>query len=158
MIRDGELILCDAQSLANAVGTFLSEASFDSGTVDSMVAAFQSRGAVPHDVGKGRPVFIICKIDSDVTDAGGTSTLKVELIEADDEALTSNVRSISISGAAIAKASLVSGYPFSVPFILPPDPATPKRYYGLRFTVAGEAITGGTVSAWLSPHPMPLMP
>jgi hypothetical protein len=156
MIRDGEMILCDDQSLVNAVGTFLSEQSIDSGSVDSMVAAFQSRGAVPHDIGKGKTVFLCCQITSDVTDAGGTSTLKVELIEADDEALTSNVRSLSISGAAVAKASLVAGYQFAVPYVIPPDPATPKRYYGLRFTVAGEAITGGTVAAWLSTHPMPL--
>jgi hypothetical protein len=156
MIRDGELILCDDQSLANVVGTFLSEQSIDSGTVDSMVAAFQARGSVPHDIGKGKTVFLCVQITADVTDAGGTSTLKVELVEADDEALTSNVRSVAISGAAIAKASLTAGYPFQVPYVIAPDPATPKRYYGLRFTVAGETITGGTVAAWLSPFPMPL--
>lgn len=157
MVRDGELILCDQQSLVNGVGTFLSEGSFDAGTVDTMVAAFQARGAVRHDVGQGNPLFLNVQIVEDVDSAGGAATLKVELVTADDEALTSNLVSVAITGDAIAEATLVAGYKFPFPVILPPGLGA-DRFYGLRFTVAGEAITAGKIDAWLSQRPVARWP
>lgn len=158
MVRDGELILCDQQSLVNAVGTFLSEGSIDVGAVDTMVAAFQTRGAVRHDVGQGRTVYLNVKIVVDVDSAGGASTLQVELITADDDALTSNV--VTAAGgisAAIAEATLVAGYKFAIPVVIPPGLGA-DQYYGLRFTVAGEDITAGKVDAWISMQPDPRWP
>jgi hypothetical protein len=158
MVRDGELMLCDQQSLVNGVGTFLSEGSFDAGAVDSMVAAFQSRGAVRHDVGQGNTVFLNVQIVTDVASAGHASTLKVELITADDDALTSNV--VTAAGGisdAIPEATLVTGYKFSIPVVLPPGLGA-KEYYGLRFTVGTEAITAGKVDAWLSQRPVARWP
>lgn len=150
-------MLCDGQSLVNAVGTFLSEGSIDAGAVDTMVAAFQARGALPHDIGQGRPVFLNVQIVTDVDSAGGASTLKFELVTADNEALNSNLVSVAISGAAIAEATLVAGYKASFPVILPAGLGA-DRYYGLRFTVAGEDITAGAVDAWLSMQPIPRGP
>jgi hypothetical protein len=158
MVRDGELMLCDGQSLVNGAGTFLSEGSFDAGTVDSMVAAFQSRGSPPHDVGRGKVVYLNVVITTDVDSAGDAATLKAEVITADDDALTSNV--VTAAGgisAAIAQATLVAGYQFSIPVVLPAGLGT-DQFYGLRFTVGVEAITAGTVDAWLSSEPFPRHP
>lgn len=157
MVRDGELFLCDAQSLVNGVGTFLSEGSFDAGAVDTMVAAFQARGAVRHDVGQGTPIFLNVQIIEDVDSAGGAATLKIELVTADNEELTSNLVSAAITGAALAEADLVAGFKAPFPVMLPPGLGA-DRYYGLRFTVAGEAITAGKVDAWLSQKPVARWP
>lgn len=157
MVRDGELMICDAQSLINGVGTLLSEGSYDAGTVDTMVAAFQARGAVRHDIGQGNPLFMNVQIVEDVDSAGGAATLKFELITADDEALTSNVVSAAITGDAIAEATLVAGFKAPFPVIIPPGLGA-DRYYGARFTIAGEAITAGKVDIWLSQRPVPRWP
>lgn len=157
MVRDGELMLCDQQSLVNGVGTFLSEGSFDAGTVDTMVAAFQARGAVRHDVGQGNPLYLNVQIVQDVDSAGGAATLKVELITADDEALTSNVVSHAITGTALLEADLVAGFKMPFPVTLPPGLGA-DQFYGLRFTVGGEAITVGKVDAWLSQKPVSRWP
>jgi hypothetical protein len=157
MVRDGELMLCDQQSLINGTGTFLSEQSFDAGTVDEMVAAFQARGDVRHDVGDGNPLFLNVQIVEDVDSAGGAATLKVELITADNEELTSNVVSHAITGTALAEAVLVAGKKFPFPVTLPPGLGA-DQYVGLRFTVGGEAITAGKVDAWLSQKPVARWP
>lgn len=154
MVRDGEMILCDQQSLVNAVGTFLSEGSYDFGAADSMVAAFQARGTLPHDHGAGNPLFLNCVIVEAVDSAGGAATLKLELITADDEALTTNVVSHAITGTALLEADLIAGFQAPFPVTLPPG-LNADRWFGLRFTVAGEAITVGKIDVWLSPQPVP---
>lgn len=153
MVRDAELMFSDAQSLAVGVGTTLSDQSLDVGAPDTMAAAFQARGAVPHDIGKGRPVFLIVQVVEDFDSAGDDTTLKAELVTADDEALTSNVVSIAIT-PAIAQAVLVAGYRFMVAGVIPPGTGA-DRYIGIRYSTGTSTATAGKVSAWLSLTPAP---
>lgn len=81
----------------------------------------------------------------DQGDLGGAGTaLTVELIEADDIALTTNVVVIS-GGVTIPKAKLVDGFQTFIP-------AAPymmsKKYYGVRYTPVGGAITGNVNAYW----------
>jgi hypothetical protein len=93
-----------------------------------------------NDPGSGEPV----KIHTMVTEAfaGGTS-VDFRLVQADDEALTTNLETIASSGA-IVTASLVAGYRPLPNFI--PREAVTRRYIGLDMVVVG-VMTAGIVTS-----------
>ena len=92
---------------------------------------------VARDLGKGEPLEITIAV---VTAASGGTSVKVQLIQADDAALTSNVQVI-VQTADIPVATLVAGasIPLHVDRV---DPFSPKRYIGLRYVTVG-AVTAG---------------
>ena len=80
--------------------------------------------------------------------AAGAATMQIEVISADDAALTVNVTSHYIT-AAIPKATLVAGY--RVAMTVPSDAGGVKfrQYVGTRYTVATGPMTAGTISSFL---------
>jgi hypothetical protein len=147
MIIDAENMFSFKQSLAAAVGNLLSDKSIFLGTAGTVAPGFNARGSAPHDVGLGQEVEIECKINTSTTDAGATSTLQVQVVMADDEALTTNLTVLTQS-AAMAKATTVASYRFAIATQIPPGVS--RAYLGLRYVIAGEAITGGTITSCLA--------
>lgn len=141
MIQDLELTFSNDQTLAIAVGTALSTKSVDLGA--NGAAALGGKGY--HDVGRGGPVQVWCQITATAT-SGGAGTLQVELVMADNGALTSNLVILQKT-EAIALATLVAGYQFRIGGTVPPG--ITKQFIGLRYTVATADLTGGTISAGL---------
>ena len=90
--------------------------------------------------------------------AAGAATVTIDVIVADDAALTSNVV-VLCSSRAYTKTELtvVGGtgtqrtQPISV--LLPPNlHSLGKRYLGVRYTIATGPLTAGTFNAWFGPN------
>lgn len=101
-------------------------------------------GAAGREIGTGRQLFAVAHVMEAFT-ASGAATLTVDLIEADDAALTSNVDALSSSGA-IPKATLVVGYKVVLP-VPPRANVGGQRYHGFRYTVATGPMTAGKVTS-----------
>jgi len=124
MITDALLRVSDAQAVTTtAVST---------NTVDLSQA---------RDIGEGEDLYMNFAVGTAF--AGGTS-VKFEVIVADNAALSSNVLVVG-SSDAIATASLTAGASQAVR-INPQVASTGKRYLGARYTVVGT-YTAGTVTA-----------
>lgn len=124
MITDKFLRVSDAQALTTtAVST---------DTIDLSVA---------RDIGEGQDLFMNFAVTTAL--AGGTS-VKFEVIQADNAALSSNVVVIGSSDAVVT-ASLAAGYNTAVR-INPQVASTGKRYLGARYTIVGT-YTSGNVTA-----------
>lgn len=125
MITDNNLRVSSAQAItATAVST--------SGVDLSM----------NRDIGEGENLFMNFAVPTALT---GATSLKFEVVIADDAALTSNV--VAVGGTdAVPAASLGAGYNAAVR-INPQVGSLGKRYLGARYTVAGGPFTAGTVTA-----------
>jgi hypothetical protein len=124
MITDKFLRVSDAQALTTtAVST---------DTIDLSIA---------RDMGEGQDLFMNFAVTTAL--AGGTS-VKFEVIQADNAALSSNVQVIGSSDAVLT-AALVAGYNTAVR-INPQVASNGKRYLGARYTISGT-YTSGNVTA-----------
>ena len=97
--------------------------------------------SVARDIGEGMELFMNFAVTTAM--AGGTS-IKFEIIQADNAALSTNVQVIGSSDAVVT-ASLVAGYNTAVRFN-PQIASNGKRYIGARYTVVGT-YTSGNITA-----------
>lgn len=109
------------------------------------------------DIGQGTATHANVVAITSVT-AVGAATVTIDVIVADDAALTSNVV-VLCSSRAYTKTELtvVGGtgtqrtQPISV--LLPPNlHSLGKRYLGVRYTIANGPLTAGTFNAWFGPN------
>jgi hypothetical protein len=139
MILDKQNMFSEAQAVT-ALGNTLS-----TNTIDLGVAGTPVVGGLITDVGRGGNVEVVAQVVTAFT-SGGAATLQVQLVMADDAALTSNLTVLDET-AAIALASLVAGYQFRMGTI--PGGVT-KRYLGIRYIVGTAVMTAGAVTAGLA--------
>jgi len=97
--------------------------------------------SVARDIGEGQDLYMNFAVTTAL--AGGTS-VKFEVIQADNAALSSNVQVIGSSDAVLT-AALVAGYNTAVR-INPQVASNGKRYLGARYTISGT-YTAGAVTA-----------
>jgi hypothetical protein len=142
MMLDKENLVSDEQTVAIAQGTALSTYSIDCGA-DSTIP---QGGTALRDIGRGAPIELLVQVVTDLDSSGDNTTLKVELVQADDAALTSNLEVLADSGI-IAQATCVAGYQFRIGSL--PGGIT-KRSVGLRYTIGTATCTAGEVSAGLA--------
>jgi hypothetical protein len=147
MILDAENIFSLRQSLVNGTGNLLSTKSIDTGAAGTLAGGYNARGSAPHDPGKGTPVEVECQINTSVDSAGGAATIEFQLVMADNEELTSNLTVLART-AALAEATLVKEFRPYIAGVIPPG--VTKRWLGVRYVIAGEAVTVGTVTACLT--------
>lgn len=148
-------LVSDAQNLAQVAGTYLSDKSIDlqsgQGTADGGLPAAGAfgtdylGGAVPSDPGKSLLRFL-AQVVQTFTSAGA-ATLQVNLVSADDAALTTNLTVLS-STAVLAKATLVAGYKFLITGRLPPG--ITQRFVGLQYVIGTATTTAGKVTAGIA--------
>lgn len=139
MLLDAQNLFSDDQSVALA----LSATALSTNTIDlGATSATKSGVTFPADIGRGNAPEIVAQVTADVVGAG--ASIQVQVITADDAALTSNVTVVNQS-APIGVASLKSGYQFRVAI----TPGIAQRYLGVRYVNSGAATTAGTVTAGL---------
>ncbi len=97
--------------------------------------------SVARDIGEGNNLFMLFNVDTALT--GGTS-VKFEVVIADDAAISSGVTVVG-STDAVLTAALVAGYTTSVR-INPIIASAGKRYMAARYTIVGT-YSAGAVSA-----------
>lgn len=104
---------------------------------------------IQQDIGTGEGVYAIVSIPT--ASSGGTSpTLTVTIESAENEALSTNAK-VHFSTAALAAAAFQVAGKTLVCVRLPSDDY--RRYLGVRYTVTGGPLTGGTVDAFLTKDP-----
>jgi predicted RecA/RadA family phage recombinase len=92
---------------------------------------------VARDIGKGEPLDVAVHV---VTAAAGGTSVRFQVIQADDAALTSNVQVI-VQTADIPVATLVAGA--SIPLTIDRvEPFGAKRYLGMRYVTVGAVSAG----------------
>lgn len=99
------------------------------------------------DVGQGTDVYLVVNTASLITDAGSDATLTIDLVTADNAALTTNAQIVYSTGA-MAFATFSPAGTRLVAVKLPNFPY--RRYIGLNYTVASGPLTGGTIDAFLT--------
>ena len=97
--------------------------------------------SIARDIGEGNELYMNFAVTTAL--AGGTS-VKFEVIQADNAALSSNVQVIGSSDAVLT-AALVAGYNTAVR-INPQIGSKGKQYIGARYTISGT-YTSGAVTA-----------
>lgn len=141
MILDNNTILSGTYVSGAATGQTVTGTGnvLSTNTLDLLVA---------RDIGKGEPMDI--EVDVTVAAAGGT-TVQIQVIQADDAALTTNLNVLSQTDA-IATATLTAGkrIPLRVPRV---DPNVARRYLGLRYVLVGTYTAGAYFAAIVNKAP-----
>lgn len=134
MFVDALLTLSDAQALTGTVA-IVSTNTYDAGNP-----------TVKRDIGVGEPVNLVVSVD--VTPAGTTPTLQVELLQSANADLSSP--DVIAGSGVLAAASYPAGTILELPV---PAGRITKRYIGARYTQTGTTPTV-TVTAFLQPQNM----
>lgn len=101
------------------------------------------------NLGGLQPAYLVLQCDTTATDSGDDATVTVELVGADNAALTTNP-TVMASFGALALATLVGGTTLGImamPFY------KTRRYFGVRYTVASGPLTAGAFSAFVTLQP-----
>lgn len=141
MLLDTQTLFSDQQNLAQAAGNYLSTNTIDLGAVGTPVLG----GTLASDIGRGDSPEVMAQVTTTFT-SGGAGTLVVQLVMADDAALTSNLTIVSQTDT-LALATLVAGYQFRFGRV---PPGISKRYLGLRYVIGTATMTAGKVTAGLA--------
>lgn len=143
---DKNLVLSDAQSIAQVAGSYLSSNSYDTwqgGTAGAGTPPIG--GPLLNDVGRDHlPLFVQI---TEAVSTGSSPTVDFQLVQADDKDLSVNLATVDTTGA-VAAAALVVGYQPALPPVIPPGRVT-QRWIGTRYVVAVATTTTGKVSAGL---------
>ncbi len=142
MQLDLQNLVSDQQDLSQIVGAYLSDYAIDLGAVGTPALG----GSLIADPGRSPEFDILVQVTE--TFVGATATVLVELVMADDAALTSNLVSLQQAPGGsitvgIPVATLVAGYTWR---ISPPTGIT-KRYLGLRYNIFTATTTAGKITA-----------
>lgn len=147
MLIDYHTQLSDQQDIGQAEAAYLSDKSYDIGTPGTPVLASVMGGTVPlnANIGNGNELEALILI-TEALASSGSATLLVELVQADNEALDSNLEvlaatpAIAYDSAKLAVGKYISLRSFSM---------VTKRFLGVRYTIGGATTTAGKVSAWI---------
>lgn len=141
MILDSETLLSNNQSVAQAIGSYLSTNSIDLGT--NPVTPLGNTPA--SDPGRAHRGEILAQLTADVT-SGGAGTLEFQLVEGTGVDVNGQINAglnVLQSTGAIALATLKKGYQARLAI----PAGISKRYLATRYVVAGAALTAGTATA-----------
>lgn len=139
MLLDKQNMFSDAQDLAQAAGNYLSTNTIDLGAT----GATATQGSPSSDIGRARGIDVLAQITETFT-SGGAATLQVQLVSADNAALSSNLTVLSET-PAYALAALTAGKQFPLRFA----PPVTQRYIGARFVIGAATTTAGKCSVGL---------
>lgn len=123
---DNELVMSDKQAV----------------TATAVSADKYYAGSQAVNLGAGEPIEFAVHV---VEDFATLTSLEVQIIGADNEALTTNPVVIESSGA-IPVASLKAG---TRQFRGKLNPSSKKQYYGFKYVVDGSNATAGKVTAYM---------
>lgn len=134
MIMDANLILSENQAItATAISANVIN-------WPALSTVYGEDAPPVRNLGAGNPLPLLIQATEDFATL---TSLTITLETADNDALSSGAVVLGTT-PAIAVADLTAGWRTTLPFI--PD-ATMKRYFGLRFTVAGSNATAGRITA-----------
>lgn len=125
MITDRELTFSDVQAIT---------ATANSTDVISLVG---------YRIGRGQRLRLYVQVDEAFT-AAGAATLTLDVVQADNAALSTNAEVLYTTGATALAALIKNPKKF---FIDIPAPANLRDFMGLKYTVATGPMTAGKLTA-----------
>lgn len=132
MLIDKSWLFAQNEDLAGSAGTAKIGAAFDA--------------SVRADQGVGEPLWLVAMVGDEAL-AGGTS-VAIQLVTADNEALTTNVTVLAQSATVLTAAGAIGASLWAIQL--------PSAYYrqwiGLRAVEVGT-FSGGTITAFLTQQP-----
>jgi len=150
MILDGFLQFSSAQSIAQAVGTYISTNQIDFGTTSGIPSSALGGGARDIGIGDDPAMKLLVQISTTVT-SGGAATLSVALQGAPDNGAGLEGTYVTWwTSPVYALATLVAGarlYDMDMP--RPPAGVVIPRFIRLSYIIAGATTTAGNVSSYL---------
>jgi len=110
-------------------------------------------GATEQDFGSGEPMYLVIQIDTAITSSGSGASVAFQVASDSAAAVATNgEQSIHAVTDAIEEATLVAGFELVIP--MPIGVGVPyERYLGVQAVIAGETVTAGAVSAFLTKAP-----
>lgn len=135
MILNKNLTLSDRQAIT---ATAISENVIQ---WPAMGVAPNETGSIQRNLGAGTEIPMLIQVTEDFNTL---TTLTIDIVTADNAALTTNAEVLSSSGA-IPLASLKAGFRPSFTRVLPDGKM--KDYFGMKYTVAGTNPTTGKITA-----------
>lgn len=145
---DQNLMFSDQQNLAVAAGTVVSTNSIDAWKGKSAAAGTPAIGGpLTGDFGRANELDINGIVTQTFTSAGA-ATLQIQVIQADDAALTTNVEVLR-EGRALAAGTQPAVYTAGKVFNIGKPPSMTRRYLGLQYTIGAATTTAGKITAGL---------
>ncbi len=141
MILDNDLIFSDAQDLSQAAGTYVSTNALDNGAAQTAPGGY---GTIRKDILRSGFLKVLIQV-IEAFASGGSATLIVQLVQADDAALSSNVE-ILAQTRTLALAELAAGARIGLQATAG---GLNQRYLGLRYVIGTATTTAGTITAGL---------
>lgn len=138
----GALSAAGALTGQTVTGTNTSVVSTNS--YDTQAGLVINTGGQSIDLGKGQNFEIEANV---VTAFAGLTSLEIQFVSADDDALTTNVTVLGSSGA-IPLASLGAGARVAIDVPKAPSNYAIRRYVGLRYVIVGIGSAGAVVAGF----------
>jgi hypothetical protein len=146
---DQNLIFSDLQNLAQAAGSYVSTNSIDTWKGKSAAAGTPAIGGpLTGDFGRGNDVMYIVGIVTQAFTSAGAATLQIQVIQADDAALTSNVQVLRET-RALAAGTQPSVFTLGKVLNMQNVPSMTKQFLGLQYTIGTATTTAGKITAGL---------
>jgi len=109
-------------------------------------------GSVSRDIGAGQPLYLVITVATAITSGGSAKVIFHLVSDATTTIATNGAATEHVKTNDIAVADLVAGYTLVIP--LPSSNPTYERYLGFQVEEsASQALTGGTVNAYLTLDP-----
>jgi len=139
MIFSANLLFSEDQDVSQTAGTYISTNVIDTGAPGTVYGA---SAAMSRNVGPGNKVPILVQMTEGLDSSGGAATITFQIETANVEAFSStNV--IIAQSRAFTEAEAVDGFKWGID-VLPSDC---KRFLRVKYVIAGETSTAGTVTA-----------
>jgi hypothetical protein len=146
---DQNLMFSDQQNLAAAASTVVSTNSVDTWKGKAAAAGTPNIGGpLTGDFGRGNDQVDIIGIVTQTFTSAGAATLQIQVIQADDAALTVNVEMLRES-RPLAAGTQPAVFTAGKVFTLGKPPSMARRYMGLAYVIGVAATTAGKITAGL---------
>ncbi len=109
-------------------------------------------GTVVRDLGQGQPVYVVITVDTAIVSGGAATVAFLVVSDSTTTIAVDGTATRHLESDAIPVATLVAGY--TMVMQLPAVAPDYERYLAFQIReVAGQALTGGNVNAFLTSDP-----
>lgn len=139
---DKQLMFSEAQDLSQVAATYTSTNVIDMGAPTTTGGGATLQG---NNLGVGKNLFLDLRV-VEAFDSAGAATVDIQVIAADNAALSTNPVTLMSTGALAYTVLVANHRPTAVNRALP---STTKRFLGIKYVVAAATTTLGTITAGL---------
>ena len=136
--------------IIDALNEFASAKSLVAGTGTTLVGDVMDLGPVPSYWAHGKQLYVVVTFPTEVDSSGDGATVTVT-VASDAAAAIATDGSATVLG--VTNALTETQMATEGPFVIALNHGLAERYVGILATIAGEAVTAGTISAHVTTDP-----